>query len=329
MASVKKTKFDTWRASVSVNYKRPTKTFKTKSEAVAWASMMESTLLSGSPLVSDMPFSQLIQKYIDKVSSEKDGERWERIRLQALMRDFPDLCNKPLSQLSKRDFIEWRDKRSKKVSASSVLREKGLISPIFTYAIDELQVMTASPMKGIKWPTEAPPRDRLPTQDETEALLIALDYSEDGELTTISSRVGAALLFAYETAMRAKEICNLRLGHINGSVAKVITSKTRTGVREVPLSPRALHIIDRLKRVDIEGDSIFNLRTSQIDSLFRKAKLRAGIDGLTFHDSRAEGITRLSKKVDILALARIVGHKDIRMLQVYYRESAEDISKRL
>ena len=51
---------------------------------------------------------------------------------------------------------------------------------------------------------------------------------------------------------------------------------------------------------------------------------------LHFHDTRAEALTRLSRKVDVLTLARISGHKDLRILSnVYYRESAAEIAERL
>ena len=53
------------------------------------------------------------------------------------------------------------------------------------------------------------------------------------------------------------------------------------------------------------------------------------IEDLHFHDSRHTAITRLAGKLDVLALARMVGHKDLRMLQIYYNESAEDMAKRL
>jgi integrase len=56
---------------------------------------------------------------------------------------------------------------------------------------------------------------------------------------------------------------------------------------------------------------------------------RAMVEGLTFHDSRHLAITRQSKKLDILALARMVGHRDLRHLQVYYNESAASIATRL
>ena len=34
-------------------------------------------------------------------------------------------------------------------------------------------------------------------------------------------------------------------------------------------------------------------------------------------------------RLDVLALARQTGHKDLKMLQRYYRASAEEIAKRL
>ena len=54
------------------------------------------------------------------------------------------------------------------------------------------------------------------------------------------------------------------------------------------------------------------------------------IKGLTFHDSRAYALTALARKVDVLTLAKISGHRDLRILSnTYYRESAEDIAQRL
>jgi integrase len=61
----------------------------------------------------------------------------------------------------------------------------------------------------------------------------------------------------------------------------------------------------------------------------RVARERAGIEGLTFHDTRHEAITRLAAKLNVLDLARMVGHRDIKQLQVYYNAPAEEIAMRL
>jgi integrase len=77
-------------------------------------------------------------------------------------------------------------------------------------------------------------------------------------------------------------------------------------------------------------DPVFGLTSRQIDALWRKIRGKAGVEGLNFHDARAWALTRLSRRVDVLTLARISGHRDLSLLmRVYYRESAADIAARL
>lgn len=93
----------------------------------------------------------------------------------------------------------------------------------------------------------------------------------------------------------------------------------------MPLLPKAV----RLLRVVADRPQCFTVKSASLDTLFRKARDRIGIEGLHFHDSRAEALTRLARKVDVLTLAKISGHADIRQLMTYYRETAEDIAARL
>lgn len=51
------------------------------------------------------------------------------------------------------------------------------------------------------------------------------------------------------------------------------------------------------------------------------------IENLRFHDSRAAALTRLSRRMDVLKLARISGHKDLnQLLAAYYRDTAADVA---
>ena len=74
---------------------------------------------------------------------------------------------------------------------------------------------------------------------------------------------------------------------------------------------------------------VFDLTSRQLDVLWRKLRDRAGVTGLTFHDARHEAITRLARRVDVLDLARIVGHKNISQLMTYYDATAGEIAERL
>ena len=321
MANIKKTASGKWRFQVTVNYKATSKVFATKAEGYLW----EDLLLTGKGKVPVMTFGELLNKYCDDVSSKKKGERWERIRIAKFQADKLSKVN--IADLTKPLFADWRDRRLKEVSALSVLREWALLSHCLHIAVNEWEYLTENPMKGLKKPTGEPPRDRLITQDEIDRLCFALNYSNQLILTTITSRVGAAFMFAIETAMRAQEICNLTWLDVVGSVARINDSKTQAGIRSVPLSSRALAIIEQCKGLD--ETLVFNIKTSQLDSLFRKAKNLALVDDLHFHDSRHEAITRLAEKLDVLELARSIGHKDLKMLMIYYNKSASDIAMKL
>lgn len=64
-------------------------------------------------------------------------------------------------------------------------------------------------------------------------------------------------------------------------------------------------------------------------SALRRARDAAQIKNLHFHDSRAEAIWRLSKKLDVLELARVIGHRDINSLRLYYNTTADELADRL
>ncbi len=110
--------------------------------------------------------------------------------------------------------------------------------------------------------------------------------------------------------------------------------KTRAAARRVPLSPYARALLDVLKKPKTalkgpDNTSVFALSSSQVDALFRKARDRCGIEDLHWHDARATAITRLARRLDILDLARMIGHANLGELRTYYRERAEDIAARL
>lgn len=66
------------------------------------------------------------------------------------------------------------------------------------------------------------------------------------------------------------------------------------------------------------------------EALFRKAVKQCGIVDLHFHDSWAEALTLLARRVDVMTLQKISGHADIRILaSTYYRETPEQIAARL
>ena len=119
--------------------------------------------------------------------------------------------------------------------------------------------------------------------------------------------------------MRAGAISGLRAGDVNGSVARL--KMTKNGFpRNSPACVRYENLGHGPKR---------GITTGMLDTIFRAARVPASIDGLAFHDTRHEAITRLAGKLNGIDLARTVNHYDIKHLQTYYNPTAEDIAKKL
>lgn len=309
-----------WEVQVCHKGIRRTATKPTKTAAALWASQVVAEIeLVGHIGIPDRPFADLLERYRNEVSITKRGARWEHLRIGLLLRD--EIAKVRLPALSTVHFAAWRDRRLKSVSAASVRRECNLLNHALVVAVREWQWLKENPLQAMRRPSPPRARDRLISADEIARMCFGLGYERDATPTTISARVGAAFLFAIETAMRAGEIVGIRSQHLNGQVVTLPLTKNGTA-RSVPLSVEARRILDQLPPND---DAVFGLSGAQMDSLFRKARKKAMVEDLHFHDTRHEAITRLSKRLDVLDLARMVGIRDLRTLMVYYNARAEDM----
>ena len=317
MASIRKHR-DGWRAQVARQGVRRSKVFPTKQEARDWAARQEHLILSREKIAAAMTLGEVFTRYADEVSPGKDGHRWEAIRLAKLGRD--PLALVSLRDLSAADLAAWRDRRLRDVAPGSVLREMNLIGAVLSVAVKEWRILPHNPMSDVRKPSQPPPRDRLPTPAEIERM----QHVAGHDLTNATARAFHAFRFACETAMRAGEIVGLRWSDISGNVAHL--PKTKTGwPRNVPLSRAALDLLEALPR----ADPVFDLTSAQLDALFRKVRKLAAVKDLTFHDSRHQAITQLARRLDVMDLARMVGHRNISELLTYYNASASDIAGRL
>lgn len=192
----------------------------------------------------------------------------------------------------------------------------------------EWQWIEVNPLKNVKKPPTPPHRDRRVTEQEINQILEALNYHPGTPPQTKSHQVTIAWLLALETAMRAGELVNLVWSDVHLDERYVQLEKTKNGTsRQVPLSKQAVELFEILD--EMEGDRVFTVTGQVLSATFRKARIRSGIENLTFHDSRHEAITRLAKKLDIYDLSRMTGHKDLRSLMIYYNATATEIAVKL
>ena len=317
-----------WRAEVCIKGVRTSATFTTKREAQAWASQEETKLREDSSgKVPNKPFRDLLERYSREVSSKKRGAAREQKMINVFLRD--SVADVSLRMLAPTDIAAWRDRRLNQVSGSTVAREMTILRNACSVARREWGWLRVNPVSDVRWPATAVARTRRPTVEETETLLLTLGYSRESPPKTASARIGAAYLFAIETAMRAGEICSLEWQHVNDR--HVHLPLTKNGYpRDVPLSSEARRIIEQLRSLNGEEGVVFDVSTASLDALFRKARARAQIEDLHFHDTRREALTRLSKVFGVMELARISGHRDLRvLLNVYYAPSVSDLADKL
>ena len=342
MATFKKvtTKTGTaWRFQITVMGHRESGTRTTKAEAVAYTSERESALRRSvaTGVQPDRTVDETFRRYEKEVSLHKAGCKWEVTRLNAIGRMvIGDVAIKDmkLEAVTSEILGKFRDKRMKvdKVKGSTVNRDFNLLSNVFATAVEEWKWIATSPTTQVRRPKEEESRERLATDDEIKRICYALGFdlgASEVANETKSQVVAVMFLFAIETAMRSGEICQLEPDFVKGSVAHLPAAITKMRrKRDVPLSKRAVALLKLLPPAK-DGGTLFGVTTESRDALFRKGTARAKVKGLTFHDSRHLAATRLSKKLDVLALARMGGWRDLRQLQVYYNESAADMAPRL
>jgi integrase len=314
-----------WRVQIRrTGYPVLSRTFSpplTKGHAKSWADRAEIELLTGTFTAAKHTLGEAFDKYAQEESPKKRGARWEKLRLAADPLRASRMAAKAIGQLAPVDLASWRDARLRAVSAATVRREMNLIDSVLELARKEWKWIASNPLRDVKKPAAPRSRRRRVTDAEIRSMCERLRGPAGLE-------VAAGFRLAIETGMRAGEMWSLERGQIDLKRRVVRLLRTKNGdERDVALSKPAVKIVKALL-----ADGRQRLMTSSNatrDALFRKARVAAKIDNLHFHDSRAEAIWRLSKKLDPLELARQIGHRDPKSLLLYYEADAAEMARKL
>lgn len=335
MAYVRKHR-EGWRCEVDrKGFPYQSKVFTTKAAAQAWGARIEAAIIDGT--ASKWPaktLAEAMDRYLKEVSATKRGARAEAVRTAAFLRDFPELATKVLHEVTPADLAAWRDARLAQVAGATVLREVNHYRNIWTIAMKEWGWCGESPWKRIRIPANPPPRDRIAGWREIRVIVRRCGYRTGWPPRTGLEAVAWAFMVSLRTGMRAGEIMQLKVGDVSDSVATIQQHKTRhrTGKpRRVPLTRRGSALLAQLA-ADARArgvEELWQIGTKSLDTLWRKMRDSQGVQDLHFHDARATFATHMARRVDVLTLAKILGHQDLKHTQVYYRESEESISSRL
>jgi len=297
-----------WRAFVERHGIRKTKLLPTKREAQAWALETENQLnrlkSSGGKTLADA-----VDHYLKTVSVTKSKPDWERRRFEQFMGFMGDVY---LADITSEDIGKWRDDRLKTVTGATVQREANLLRNLFTIAVDEWKWLSVHPFKGVRLPEQEEARHQIWRWTQIKRVLRSGREGKTGEVVH-------AFHIALHTGMRLSEILTGTYDE-KRYVYRLERSKTSRKPVEVPIPRRGRKLLP----------ARFTVGANEASTLFSKLVKQLMLGDLHFHDARATALTLLAKKVDVLTLAKISRHKDVSLLmRVYYRDTAEDIAKRL
>lgn len=328
-------------------------TFERKSDAEAWARMVESEMDRGVFVNREEAERTTIYdafgRYEREVTPGKKSAKSERYKIAEWRAS--KLAQQSLAGLKSSDLAAWRDKQlADGYAASTVAGKLALLSAMYETAAKDWGIHVENPVRKIRKPS---------TKDNgRERRLVPIEeywLRKSFCLTRSDSNVYMAPLvwLAVETAARQGELLALQWADVD-LVRKVArlrgvgggTTKNGDEYRDVPLSPTALEILSALPR-PIRGGSVFKITKSGVTQAWEHVKARAvriymkdcqekGVvpdprfmQDLRFHDLRHEGTSRLAERLEMHELAKTTGHKTMTMLLRYYHPRAEDLARKL
>jgi integrase len=315
---------ESWRAVIrKKGHRARTKTFKRRGAAQRWVREVEIKMdrLEASNDHHDLGY--LIQRYVDEIGGVKSWGRSYRAGVLRLKRDFGGTT---LSELTPALMLEWARKR--KAGPATLTLEQSFLGAV---------LHTAEALWDVRvdWPTIKRGRYLIRSMNLMGKAVERDRRVEPGEIERIKAELRSTLPmedlidFAIDSAMRAGEITRIRWVDLDDAKRTVLIrdrkhpSEKIGNHQRVPLLGRCWEIVQRQPRGD---ERIFPYDERSMTTAFQRARRRAGVDGLRFHDLRHEGISRLFERgMQIQQVALVSGHRSWSMLKRYTNLKPESL----
>lgn len=287
---------------------------------MAWANSTEDKVergeLVGSMVSSDVTVGNLLDRYELEVSQRKKGYSAERYIINRLRGHFSGF---QLMTLSADRVVLYADSRLVTVGSDTVRRELSVLSAAWEAA----KVLWKYPLRD----NPIKIANKMLTSTNTYARKVERKrrLSEEEELAMLaelSVEMRDLFLLALETGMRRGELA--KTGGNKRVDGGLLIDDDKTGLTSViPLSTVADAILEKYPNG-------FGRKPDSITQAFNRAKNRAGIKDLRFHDLRHEAASRLFEKgLTIEEVSTITRHSDWRSLKRYTHPSIKLIRSKL
>ena len=291
------------------------------------------------PKGEDKTLSEFFDKYISEYTAYNKAKRTirqEKGWARNMVAFFGDVT---LAEVTPSRVSAYKAHlREKGLAPASINSQRGFLRHAFKKAVLEWEWLDSNPVENVGRERVRNARDRWLTLEEEQGLIEASLIHVTGRGNTLEPRywLREIVVFALNTGMRQDEILSLRWPDVDlfRKTAMVVRSKNGEK-RTVPLNLRVFGLLKaKAKASDATSGYVFaseaetKILAPNLHRGFYGALKRSGITDFRFHDLRHTFATRLAQAgVDLYKVARLLGHKDIKMTQRYahhYPESLRD-----
>ena len=308
-------------------YSGVSRTFSSRDAAKKWIKATETDMERGEfrPKV-DMTVGELIKRFERDVAPKHKASRSTIVRCRNLRRHIGSV---PMTKLTPADLASYRDKRLQLVKPNTLKHELGVLSSVINTAIIDWGIpIPSNPVQLVRLPKYDDRRSRRLERGEEEKLLESAD-----------PMFRRLIIVAIETAMRKGEIFRIRQSHIDYRRQTLFIPTTKTDKpRTIALSTRAVKALKDQIRSTGQGNVVELVHDPLVFKFgvglyrYRVDKIRkaTGMLDWRFHDLRHEATSRLFEKgLNMMEVASITGHEDLKMLKRYTHIKPESLVARL
>ena len=308
-------------------YARVTKTFTSREAAKRWTKTTEIAMERGEYVPrTTITVDELIKRFQSEVVPQFKGSNSTAYRCNTLRRMLGQVR---VVELTPAILASYRDERLKTIQPNSLRRELGILSSAINTAVIDWGIpIPSNPVQFSRVPKYDDRRDRRLEDDEAERLL-----------KLAPPEFQRYIIVALETAMRRSEILRIRKSHIDFGKKILVIPETKNGKsRTIPLSTKAIRafrdqllIFSDTNVIQIERDPlIFTFTLRMFRRTFDRLRVKLDMKDWRPHDLRHEATSRLFEKgLNMMEVASITGHEDLKMLKRYTHIRPETLVERL
>lgn len=292
-------------------------------------------LRSESVPVSEIKLLDTILPTVSKLSTSHLSYDWAEAWIRQLKRDnnlAPSTIRHRHGALAR--CLDWMCRKHAEIVTVNPLRQ--LRRGFATYSEEDKKIVEAH---GGTAKVDGERSRRLEPGEELRILKVLADSQEHKTF----------FILALESAMRMRECYTLDIGQVSLAQRTVHLDRTKNGDgRQVPLSSPIANLLqtyikDHGRAIKLRAGRLFSFwdgdlsvyalddTTVSVSSDFAALFRSARVEDFHFHDLRHEATCRLYERTSLsdVLIARITGHRDLRMLKRYASLRGSDLATRL